>query len=98
MTVPVVKRTVIPAQEQFQSGEEECSRATDELRETQSQSSSTRGNGVPSLSSLPSSRSKDGPLGRPTWTGPPHQNSQGFEPFSMIIPSADISCTIVVIS
>src|SRR5208283_5483229 len=30
--------------------------------------------------------------------GPPHQNSQGFEPFSMIIPSADISCTIVVIS
>ena len=30
--------------------------------------------------------------------GPPHQNSQGFELFSMIIPSADISCTIVVIS
>ncbi|MGE5296271.1 MAG: TM0106 family RecB-like putative nuclease [Solirubrobacterales bacterium] len=33
-----------------------------------------------------------------TSPGPPHQNSQGFELFLMIIPSADISCTIVVIS
>ncbi len=34
MTAPEVKRTVISAQEHFQSGDEQCSREADELRET----------------------------------------------------------------
>ena len=46
----------------------------------------------------PSTSASEASVIGPPHPGPPHQNSQGFEPFSMIIPSADISCTIVVIS